>query len=68
MLHPLNVSPNQYQPTHYCDLKLKIKEMDLVEFTEFGDRHGVPSDDGSFHTLAFIERILGRIVRLGQGG
>ena len=25
------------------------------------DRQGPPSDDGSFHTLAFIERVLGRI-------
>ena len=28
---------------------------------QFGDRQGAPSDDGSFHTLAFTDRILGRI-------
>ena len=28
---------------------------------QFGDCQGTPSDDGSFHTLAFIKRILGRI-------
>ena len=28
---------------------------------QFGDRHGAPSDDGSFHTFAFIMRVLGII-------
>ena len=28
---------------------------------QFGDRQGASSDDGSFHTLAFTKRILGRI-------
>ena len=28
---------------------------------QFGDRQGVPYGNGSFHTLAFTERILGRI-------
>ena len=28
---------------------------------QFGDCQGAPSDDGSFHTLAFTKRILGRI-------
>ena len=28
---------------------------------QFGDRQGAPSDDGSFHTLAFTDRILGRM-------
>ena len=28
---------------------------------QFGDRQGAPSDDGSFHTLALTERILGKL-------
>ena len=28
---------------------------------QFGDRQRAPRDDGSFHTLAFIDRILGKI-------
>ena len=28
---------------------------------QFGDRQGTPSDDGSFHTLAFANRILAKI-------
>ena len=28
---------------------------------KFGDHQGAPSDDGSFHTLAFTNRVLGRI-------
>ena len=28
---------------------------------QFSDHQGAPSDDGSFHTLAFTRRILGRI-------
>ena len=28
---------------------------------QFGDHQGAPSDNGSFHTLAFTDRILGRI-------
>ena len=28
---------------------------------QFGDRQGAPSDDGSFHTLVFTDRILDRI-------
>ena len=28
---------------------------------QFGDRQGAPSDDGSFHTLAFTNRIFSRI-------
>ena len=28
---------------------------------QFGDRQGVPNDEGIFHTLAFTNRILGRI-------
>ena len=28
---------------------------------QFGDHEGAPSDDGSFHTMVFTERILGRI-------
>ena len=28
---------------------------------QFGDHQRAPSDDGSFHTLAFTKRILGRI-------
>ena len=28
---------------------------------QFGERQGVPCGNSSFHTLAFIERILGRI-------
>ena len=28
---------------------------------QLGDRQGAPSDDGSFHTLAFTNRTLGKI-------
>ena len=28
---------------------------------QFSDHQGAPSDDGSFHTLAFTDRIFGRI-------
>ena len=112
LFHPPTVLPNQYQPKHYRDHKLKSKEMDPNEFTEFlkclsplgiqwvvewwriidmvnhvfkdncvplvglchcfyysicriarqfGDRQSIPNDEGIFHTLAFTNRILGRI-------
>ena len=35
LFHPPTVLPNQYQPKHYRDHKLKSKEMDPNEFTEF---------------------------------
>ena len=35
MLQLPSIPPSQYQPKHYCDHKLKDKEMDLDEFTEF---------------------------------
>ena len=28
---------------------------------QFGDRQGIPSDDGVFHIFVFTERVLGRI-------
>ena len=35
LLHPLTVSPSQDLPKHYCDHKLKDKEMDPAGFIEF---------------------------------
>ena len=35
LLHPLTISPSQYQPKHPHDRKLKNKEMDPAEFTKF---------------------------------
>ena len=28
---------------------------------QFGDHQGVPNDEGIFHTLAFTDRLLGKI-------